>query len=308
MSDNPPAVVAIERTFNHDLLLHNVDQDRARRRWPAIAQLLIDEELIREFKPHDDQAKTLKRLVQIVGSAAVVMMLAALLGYVAEFARVVRIPRLAELSELSSVAALALALLVSRYGPLRRRWLKHRFVTEVLRQWHFRRLLDGRRLDRTGSLASATPADPVATLMGDLTGVVGERMNALAELRRDPLGRIPRTTLPENADVRAQLLEAYRVLRLNHQREFAMYKLSADDKTFAGLSLLALSGLTEQLAGATLVLALGCSIAGLFKIDWAPIAGASLAMTGVAVRVWRDGLSLESERERTKKRCMSSSF
>jgi hypothetical protein len=106
--------------------------------------------------------------------------------------------------------------------------------------------------------------------------------------------------------VRAQLLEAYRVLRLDHQLEFAMYKLSVDDKTFAGLSLLALSNVAEQLAGATLalaklklVLALGCAIVRLFvPFEWAPIAGVSLAMTGVAVRVWRDGFAVEAERER----------
>lgn len=307
MTDTSPDVVTIERAFNHDLLLLKEDQDRATRRWPFLASVLVNPELIREFRPHEDQARALKRLVQITGSAAVAMMLAALLGYIAELLGAghpgpYEIPRLAELSELSAVAALVLALLASRYGPLRRRWLKHRFVTEVLRQWHFRRLLEGSTIphgDAARSPVALPLRESVSAFMSNLAGAVGSKMNELAELRRDPLGSIPRTSLPRNADVRAQLLEAYRVLRLDHQRDFAIYKLSVDDRTFAGLSLLALSRLSDQLAGATLVLALGCSIARLFiPFDWAPIAGASLAMTGVAVRVWRDGLALDSERER----------
>lgn len=307
MSETRRDAVEVVRKFNHDLLVDTVDQGDATRRWPALAHLLINPELIQAFTPHEKRAKTLKRAVQILGSAAVALMLAALLGYAAELwvarpTSAYHIPYLGVLSEISAISALLLALLASRYGPLRRRWLKHRFVTEVLRQWHFRRLLEAKSIGQSnapGDHPVPSQAGGLSTLMASLAGAVGAKMDELAELRRDPLVRIPRPTLPDDAGARAQLLDAYRVLRLDHQRDFAMYKISADDKTFAGLSLVALSSLTELLAGTTLVLALGCSIARLFiPFDWAPIAAVSLAMTGVAVRVWRDGFSLESERER----------
>jgi hypothetical protein len=54
--------VDVERRFNHDLLVC-----RAARRWPLLAHVLIDHELIRKFKPHEERAKTLKWRVQLIG-------------------------------------------------------------------------------------------------------------------------------------------------------------------------------------------------------------------------------------------------
>ncbi len=116
----------VKRRFNHDLLVCKDDQDRAARRWPLLAHVLIDHELIREFKPHEERAKTLKRRVQLIGSASVVLMLGALLGYIAELTTAAHgtapVPYLGVLSELSAVVALVMALFASRYGPFRRPW------------------------------------------------------------------------------------------------------------------------------------------------------------------------------------------
>jgi hypothetical protein len=287
--------VQIARTFNHDLLLTARDQEAASQRWPALAPRLIDAALIQSFSQHAQRANALKRAVQMLGSAAVLTMVVALLGYGAELWSTAThsydIADLPIVAEFSAVVSLMVALLASRYGPLRRRWLKHRFITEVLRQWHFRGLLEAGSTGQTNR--------DLSILVTNLAGSVGAKMDELAGLRRDPLGRIPHASLPADPNLRAQLLDAYRVLRLDHQRGFAMHKLSADDKTFAGLSLLALSNITSLLAGTTLVLALACALARLFvPFAWAPIAGISLAVTGVAVRAWRDGFSLEQEEER----------
>jgi hypothetical protein len=298
--------VSIERTFNHDLLLSEPDRTAAADRWPALASILLNTELARTFTAHEHKAKRYKGMLQRLGSASVLLMLGALLGYVAELWFTTdtedHIAYLGEASEISALSALALALLASRYGPVRRRWLKHRFVTEVLRQWHFRRLLDVDMLERAkdGSGQPLTPRNQeLSALVHDLAGSVGEKMDALSEFRRDPLGPVPRARLPEAPHVRAQLLDAYRALRLDHQRDFAIYKLSTEDRTFAGLSLSALSTFTDQLAGTTLILALAFSVARLVVVfAWSPMAAVSLAITGVAVRAWRDGLALESERER----------
>lgn len=302
-----PDGVRITKTFNHDLLLRQADQERAALRWPDIAPALIDPALIRVFGLHEKRATFHKRLVQIFGSAAVLMMLVALLGYVAELwisaSRASGpLPLLATCSELSALGALVSAFFASRYGPPRRRWLKHRFITEVLRQWHFRRLLDGaaigRSLDPQNKPTTAVDGT-LPALIHDLTGNVGDKMAELSQFRRDPLGPIPHSILPADVQPRLQMLSAYRALRLDHQREFAVYKLSADDRTFAGLSLGALGALTEHLAAVTLVLALTCSITRLFvAFAWSPTAAVSLAVTGVAVRAWRDGFALEPERER----------
>jgi len=102
----------------------------------------------------------------------------------------------------------------------------------------------------------------------------------------------------EDSETRAQLLDSYRALRLDHQREFVVYKLSSEDSTFAGISLISLTWLAEFLAGMTLALALGCAIARLFvSFEWSPILGLCLALVGVAVRAWRDGFALEAEHE-----------
>ena len=307
MTETHADEIQIARTFNHDLLIRKSDQDAAALRWPAIAHVLVNAELIRTFTRHEKRAKIQKRVVQFLGSAAVLMMLGALLGYVTALwvappGSDRHIPYLGVLSEISALGALVLAVLASRYGPVRRRWLKNRFITEVLRQWHFRRLLDGEAVECSidAQAQSVTARDAaLSKLIHDLAGNVGEKMDELSQFRRDSLGPIPHSRLPKAPQMRTQLLDAYRALRLDHQRDFAVYKLSAEDKTFACLSLGALSTLTEQLAGTTLVLALTCSVARLFvEFAWSPMAAVSLAMTGVAVRAWRDGFALEPERER----------
>jgi hypothetical protein len=302
MSEMHVSGIPITRRFNHDLLIEDDDQAAAARRWPTVAPALVDKPLVAAFKTHERRAKAHKRSVQMLGSAAVLLTLAALVGYVAELSIAAAgrddIPRLAFLSELSAVIALVLAVLASRFGPFRRRWLKHRFVAEVLRQWHFRRLLDGDALTRLQAGADRTDEE-LSALMSRLSGTVGEKMDELSHQRRDPLGPIPTARLPKRAETRAQLLDAYRTLRLDHQREFAVHKLSTEDKTFAGLSLEALSTLTELVAGTSLLLALVFAAARLMvTYAWAPVAALSLAVVGVAIRTWRDGIALESERER----------
>ncbi len=76
--------------------------------------------------------------------------------------------------------------------------MRHRFVTEVLRQWHFRQLLNGQTIRPTSATRNDTSRsdDDVIALMHSLRGAVGAKMNELAELRHDPLGPIPRASLP----------------------------------------------------------------------------------------------------------------
>src|SRR5262249_16934778 len=159
-----------------------------------------------------------------------------------------------------------------RYGPIRRLWLQNRFLTEVLRQWHFRHLLDAREW------ASQVPSEAdlrqrakaLKLLLADIRGIVGRKMDELVSSGLNPLGKIPQPFLPADERVKSDLLGAYRNLRLEHQIRFAQYKLSPDDRTFARIPLDVLVVVTDYLAAATLFLALGCSIAQLFNpIEWA---------------------------------------
>jgi hypothetical protein len=300
----------IERRFNHDLLADDNDQQVARLRWPTVATLLIDPNLIAQFKPFEAEAKRLKSLVQWLGTIAVLLMFAALFVSAYELwnssgspQAVFTLDWTGIFVEVCGILGLILALLASKYGPFRRSWLQNRFVTEVLRQWHFRYLLDTRAWQPQPHWDSARfeqhRADDLHFLQNGLRGAVGQRMDLLVNARIDPVGEIPKAHLPKDATAQREIIDAYRRLRLDHQIEFAEYKLSPDDRTFMRLSLEALVSITNQLAGAALVLALGCSIARLFQpLPWVSFAAVALAVVGVAIRAWRDGLSLREERER----------
>ncbi len=292
------------RRFNHDLLVREEDQGAARERWPAVDHALIHPELIDIFLPHETRAKRLKRTIQWFGSIAVLVMLFALLGsswhlYAHNSSSWLRI-----IVEMSAILGLLVAIFVSRYGPLRRRWLRNRFVTEILRVWHFRYLIST-EFDRSGTKQVdrdryvATRAKAFAAFIRQSDGSVGEKMSRLITKREDPLGTIPVLRLPSDKIACEQLLEAYRVLRLDHQIEFAEYKLSADDRTLFGASCSLLVQVANLLAGTTLLLAMVAAVLHLFlPLNWLPLVAVSLAIAGVAVRAWRDGLGLEDERER----------
>ena len=128
-------------------------------------------------------------------------------------------------------------------------------------------------------------------------------MDDLVESGDDVLGEILNPRLPSDPLIRSQLLEAYRVLRLDHQIHFFAWKLSPEDKTFMGLSSLALLRITEQLSSAVLLIALALSVARLPlpTLVWAPLAAVVLAIVGVSVATWRGGLALEAEHEHYQK-------
>ena len=299
----------IERRFNHDLLIASEDQNSAKERWPVIAGSLIDVELLEEFGPHEEQAKRYKKRVQWVGTVSVLLMVAALVGatlslpnWQSSSAGATSIRGMA--LEFCALVGLILALLASRFGPYRRRWLKHRFLTECYRRWHFRSMTSGGhsgglQFPVSGDQSDDTPAGRgFKNLVQELDGSVGQKMDALRDEGKDPLGEPVRTWLPTDPTAKHQLLQAFKVLRIDHQLDYSAYKISADDKTFLGLSITAWIGLTELLAGASLFLALAFSVTQIFHREaWMSLAAVLLAIVGVGVRAWRDGMGLIQERE-----------
>lgn len=289
----------VARTFNHDLLIDEADQQIARGRWPTIADFLIVPALIQRLEHHESAAKLNKQRVQYIGTAAVLLTAYALFGVTIHFAQHSAWAVEWEWSfHAAALIGFALAILVSRWGPFRRRWLSNRFAAETLRQWHFRRLLDGIDTDAVGARIERRDADLQGFLHG-LAGSVAQKMDRLIESADDPLPRIPEPKLPTDSRARAELLEAYEQLRLAHQLDFAVYKLSPDDNTLLRIPNSLLVQLTQGAAGLTLLFALVFALLPLFgiaeKLSWVAV---MLAIGGVAVRAWRDGLLLGEERER----------
>lgn len=289
----------VARTFNHDLLLDEADQKIVRLRWPTIAKFLIDPLLIQRLKKHERSAKLHKQCVQYLGTAAVLLTAYSLLGVTAHSALHLSWADPWEWTfHVAALIGFALAVAASRWGPFRRRWLGNRFIAELLRQWHFRRLLASVDADDVAAQIERRKRDLQGFLHG-LAGAVPQKMDRLIENADDPLPAIPEPKLPKNPEARAELLEAYQQLRLDHQLDFAFYKLSPDDNTILGLSNRLLVQLTQGAAGLTLFFALVVALLPLFNIahglGWVAV---MLAIAGVAVRAWRDGLLLGEERER----------
>jgi hypothetical protein len=303
--------VSVERRFNHDLLRDDQDRAVVRARWPAIERLLVNEPLIAQFALHERRARWYKWAAHWVGTFAVVAMLASLASaalYLASGASSAG-GAVHTWMELLGVAGVGLAVLASRWGPLRPRWLASRFFTEVLRQWHFRWLLHRVPPEPTERDVELRDQEFLALVHG-LSGSVGQKMDRLMEVATDPLPPIPEAKLPSGGPARKQLLEAYEQLRLKHQIDFAVYKLSSEDRTFALCSNRVLVLVTDAFAALTLIVALVCSTLPLLEnvasaravieehAATLAIASVLCAILGVAVRAWRDGLSLGEERER----------
>jgi hypothetical protein len=300
----------LERTFNHDIRLSSADQQFAMQKWSLIAHVLINEDLIRLFSQHEKAATRFKKIVQWLGTSAVLLMLVALLSSVftiwsSNQQNQITPNFISIVIELCSLVGILLALLASRYGPFRRRWMKHRFFTECLRRWHFCKVIKGDEID--SSIKNSTARKrylekrylQFEAFVEEFRGTVGQKMDRFIESGDDPLNEIPLATLPVTPGVCRELLEVYYVLRLNHQLEYTVYKLSVEDRTFLRLSIDLLTRQTDYLAAATLFLAMGFSVVQLItSVAWMPAGGVSLAILGVAVRAWRDGFALNEEKER----------
>ena len=300
----------MDRPFNHDILITVDENSRSQAEWPLVAHAFYNAKVGDAFGKDEANAKRLKRVVQRLGTTAIAFALVALLGSALELHLAARpggeLPTpAAKAIEACGLLGLVAAFLASRFWKFRREWLKSRFFCECLRQWQFRRTLDGVAIER----AAASPAARTdyehardaafGYFVADLTREVGQRLGELADSAVDPVALPFEPHAPADPAVAAQLASAYFHFRLDHQINYAVYKLSADDKTFAGVSGELLVKATDMLAAASLVGALAVSVVQLFHaLPFGGFAGVGLAIFGVAVRAWRDGMALDEERER----------
>lgn len=306
-SVSPHMLSVLEHRFNHDLLIDHEDREVAKARWPALAGVLVNKELVDAFRIPERAAAAYKRRIQWAGTVSVLLALFCFVAGVCELSGAHWPERYAVWLGFLALASLAAAYLASRFCSWRRRWLVNRFIAERLRQWHFMRLLKGRNVacalghgeersnhgdDRHGELS---------VFMADLRNSAAARMAAFRDGTQEVEPLAARAEWPAG-EQRAQVVDAYYTLRLRHQLDFATHKLSLDDRTFVGLSGQHLRSLTDGLAAFTLFASVVLVVASSFSTVGATwrIAAAILilALSGVAVRAWRDGLAVGEDIER----------
>lgn len=225
--------------YNDDLLRSASDQEAARDQYGPIAFALIFPALLALFAEADVVANAEKRKLRRRGLASVALVTVALLAASAT-------PELGS-KELSMVVGFIAALLgiagaLLGYFNTPHKWLQYRLVTESLRQFHFRTLIQ------------MAPDILAAVASGDSTVFDKKRAGALAGFEQDVIKRkaalmdalieAPETSksdliapAPDPAVFTQEsgplLLSAYRNLRILRQCQYADYKLSRGSGLFS---------------------------------------------------------------------------
>ena len=231
-----------EHIFNDDLLLPEADRLRAKNLYPSIYKALDFEDLRKLFDGYDKKANAAKARSRRAGCMAVVFGTVALLGLV--FSPVLNQfqPGLGDASSkvfaVFGIASVVIGVWGVLYAGDKRRWLLQRMMTERLRQFHFQYLVreigdvlgtaqacsdeawlefQNRRAkwfeafkDRYGKNAYA--------YFDSLIKDTGMREMWLHE-------RAETSPLKEAPQVLEQFFDAYRSLRILHQKHYADYKL-----------------------------------------------------------------------------------
>lgn len=292
--------------FNDDVRLDAADRQSVSERWPTLATVLVNDELLEIFREHEQTASTNKNIVYVSGTAAVISLVCSLCVMLRQLADG---PGGSEfswpphsLSAYLAASGILLGLISSRYCPYRRRWLASRFVTESLRAWHFSELL--RASDATGESGVASDADEYRTdrrrrlkaFTSDLLATAASRMDRMREHGDTSVATSTGGALRLASVDASELAEAFRVLRLEHQLLYAMHKLSPDDRTVSGLPLVVLGQVTDLLAALSLMAALCIAAAELvFGAPTSPSFALAFTVLGIGVRAWRDGLGLGAD-------------
>jgi hypothetical protein len=315
------------QTFNNDIAVNPEDKERLRRLFPKLAQFLIFPELHDVFLRYDHVANAAKRKGRFFGVIAIVL---AFVGLLAAAASPYLHKPNGEPSAIEGVVAVvgaALGVIGVLFGVAgglhsgtKRKWLWNRVMTERLRQFQFqtlalraveiaralgnpiamRRLLE-EQLRWFDAFRQRFEGHLPAQLSAAIGDEAGERTWVVDHSHADgePL-------TPAESDNLAQIFEAYRLLRFEHQIRYCDYKLHHP----GGLALGSLRGLAGTFAFA----AFACIVATfLIHIIVAPaaafgvaksatpalhFAAVALALAALCVRGFEEGLRPRHEIER----------
>jgi hypothetical protein len=312
------------QTFNNDLLLGPEDRDNARLAFPALFYVLHDDDLLQQFQKYEEPAKAAKRKSLRWGLIAVVLVIVALFGTSAEHLDEIYLTHrlavaLACLSAVLGLAGVLIGMFGVMIGKAKAEWLHRRLMTEVLRQFHFQTFV--------------CRVDDILALLGSEDGkrrFVEQRRKWLAEInlrfayhleselhaltQKGPGLNVwlhPAPNEPEQPVLDAlptEYFDAYRVLRICHQQQYADWKIRFGQFVASGFSLRALESI---LATGGIVATLGLLITESLVIVplaiYAPEAGLSpwaqwiavcFAVTALGMRTLEEGLQPKREIER----------
>ncbi len=234
---------APQQKFNSDLLLSDVDRERARASFPAIHSMLDFPELQKLFLHYDAMANGAKRWLRATGLLSVCLGVIALLGISGEpvYQKYITIPidSVGAFFAAAGVLSITFGLFGVFNTRFKRRWLQCRLMTERIRQFQFQTLvkripakLDERTRDEFIALRDKWLARFLLDYEAQLPGRL---QDVLADEEEEDIW-ILCEEVPERAVVGSKMLDeyfsAYRVLRINHQIGYASYKLRLDRLRF----------------------------------------------------------------------------
>lgn len=317
--------------FNDDLLLGPEDQEAARRSFPAMFHVLDDDELRTLFQTYDKPANRAKKRSLRAGILAVVLVVIALFGTSAGHIYEIlhfspyTVAFLAVLSALLGFVGVLIGLFGLMIGHAKNEWLYNRMAGELLRQCHFQVFVC-----RTTEIIASLKSDAVRNEFRDqqkkwlsllrlnVLSHLEAKFHALLKHEEGTWLRPAWSTLSEAqlAMLPEEFFEAYRVLRITHQQQYADWKLRNGQMIFTGFSLRSLETL---LAGGS-VLATICLLviealiivpltivqstelpsveAASTSISWAHWAAICFAILALGMRTLEEGLQPKREIER----------
>ena len=307
--------------FNHDLLVHEADQAAMRRAFPELVHIFEFPELIELFQIRERAASQAKRRSRVAGFAAIAIGGLALV--MAAFESVFDSLNVQFLAPLAAGLGALSVLAGSRilHGSAKRAWLRDRLMAERLRQLHFQAFalkLPSMARSLDGPVAREAFLEERRRWLQAFQfrfegGEDAELSMALDDEDSEELWLIhPADATPEDLGLEGldPLLQAYRMLRLDHQIQFTSVKL---DGAPGSVSEVRRAERFSQLLVATIIatLALHGTVLSLFAIKlfhpgftmpayagYAPVAASLIAAVVLTSRALEEGLQPGREVER----------
>lgn len=308
------------QTFNDDLMLSERDRDLARTSFPTLFPILDFPELRLLFQKYDLQANHARKLRQGAGVVAIILGVISLLAASAEplyegldVRQLALIGGFAAACGIGSVAIGAAGVFDNR---LKGQWLCGRLMTERLRQFYFQLLVSHGpeilagsgnidRLSRTLSLRRQLFARFRIAHEGRMEGILQE---VIADHEEEAFWLLEddESATPGAANL-AEYFAAYRLLRIEHQIQYANFKLRREGRgslmqKLKALSWISISAIATVL-GLHLIIALALmpAFSSWFAFAGSPAMHVGIVWTAIAAlaaRALEEGLQPARDVER----------
>lgn len=325
--------------FNGDLLIDETDRTTAEKLYANIYHVLDHPELRETFSDYNTKAETAKKRVNRLGLAAVSLATLALLSsaltpvldivsgsdvgpnQTALTTLLKGVHWLLFLGECAGLVGSTIAVGGLLLANKKKEWLEHRYLAEMLRQWHFQYLIfRGKEIE--DSCNSSDPETAKKTFC-NLRNAQFSAFKAKLENNREALVQAlrkhpeagyqwlhePRSSYSDESKVLEKVFEAYEELRFNHQALYAGLKLLEETRSLMPLKWPAqvmqrrCEAFTSICLASSLIISLAIVIsrlAGGSDVLLASLSGAivSLMILTVSVRAVQDGLAVPEETQR----------